>query len=268
MNFNDFALIPKVDYKDACDAIREKTEKTDAVVSGEMGDLIRGITSGGMTASIFVTGLSESDTVTASYGNTTKTAAWNSTTNRFEITNIYDNGMWTVTATDGTRTKKQDVLVDGAFEYEIEIEYLTWLYREGDECEGVTGGWGREGWTTSEPSWSITAVATKNDDNMYLAAPARNCYCLAATTNPIDFTGYSKIHVEIATGSDSSASEFELTTGKDFYTNKLLYQIIKQTNRGVVTVDVSGIDEFAYIAFASGGGVSTRWARIYNIWLE
>lgn len=76
----------------------------------------------GEFASIFVTGLSESDTVTASNGSKTKTAVWNSTESRHEITKIKDYGTWTVTATDGEETITQDVLVDAAIKFEIEME--------------------------------------------------------------------------------------------------------------------------------------------------
>lgn len=74
-----------------------------------------------MFANIFVTGLSETDTVTASNGVRTKTAVWNSTESRHEITKIGVRGMWTVTATNGVRTVTQEVLVDGAFDYEIRL---------------------------------------------------------------------------------------------------------------------------------------------------
>ena len=39
-----------------------------------------------------------------------------------KIANIGDKGMWTVTATNDNETATQDVLVDGAFDYEIEME--------------------------------------------------------------------------------------------------------------------------------------------------
>lgn len=61
--------------------------------------------------------------------------------NYFLISPIKQYGMWTVTATNGEKTTTQDVLVDAAVEYEIEMFYILWLYREGEEFEDVTGGW-------------------------------------------------------------------------------------------------------------------------------
>lgn len=66
------------------------------------------------------------------------------TVDGFLIKPIRDFGTWTVTATDGTDTYTQDVLVDVITEYEIEITKKLYLYRDGDECEDVTGGWSFE----------------------------------------------------------------------------------------------------------------------------
>ena len=43
----DYAIIPTADYKAACDAIREKTGKTDSIKSGDMATEIGGISGGG-----------------------------------------------------------------------------------------------------------------------------------------------------------------------------------------------------------------------------
>lgn len=43
----EYAVMPKSDYVDACDAVREKTGGTGAIKSGQLGDLIRGIVVGG-----------------------------------------------------------------------------------------------------------------------------------------------------------------------------------------------------------------------------
>lgn len=45
----DYAVMPKADYLDACNAIREKTGGTDVIKSGEMGARIRAIETGGLS---------------------------------------------------------------------------------------------------------------------------------------------------------------------------------------------------------------------------
>ena len=45
----DYVVMPKADYLDACDAIREKTGGTDVIKSGDMGAQIRAIETGGLS---------------------------------------------------------------------------------------------------------------------------------------------------------------------------------------------------------------------------
>ena len=59
---SDRAIMPFADYKAACDAIREKTDSTDLIKSGDMAGLINGI-SGGSGGSI------ETFTVSCDYTN-------------------------------------------------------------------------------------------------------------------------------------------------------------------------------------------------------
>lgn len=47
MSLTDYVIMPGADYKDACDAVREKTGGTELIKSGQMGGLIRGISGGG-----------------------------------------------------------------------------------------------------------------------------------------------------------------------------------------------------------------------------
>ena len=53
MSLTEMVLMPVADYKAACDAIREKTETTDLIKSGQMADAIRSI-AGGDTSKLYV----------------------------------------------------------------------------------------------------------------------------------------------------------------------------------------------------------------------
>ena len=44
-----YAVMPRADYEDACNAIREKTGSTDVIKSGDMGNRIRAIETGGLS---------------------------------------------------------------------------------------------------------------------------------------------------------------------------------------------------------------------------
>ena len=478
MNFNDFSLIPKADYKDACDAIREKTDKTDAIASGEMGDMIRGITSGGMAASIFVIGLSESDTVTATkdgksingvwverknpaivlpegytqleyiessgtqyidtgvkgkhgiktildftilsgslsdttilgcatatyssriYAVSTQNSAFaygfgdwyisstaaqtgkryfvetdfavgaqsmkvdgvtvktststtsvnlgfnlslfgnnaggtvkvsnptrvyackiyndnslvrdyvpakrnsdgayglydlvdgvfytNKGTGTFiagaeveipslvyghEISKIVDRGMWTVTATNGIKTKTQNVLVDGAFDYEIEMSLGLWLYREGDECEDVTGGWLFD--TSNVPTHGTTA-SEKREDSLYVQFTSSGTATSVRlyTKNLFDLTDYKKIYFDVAMKrTDPYERECIMlwdTSGND--SNKVhVYNLGANADipRTTIEYDISSLSKSLrpWIAAYTYHGFSCE-VTLHNCWLE
>ena len=146
-------------YSEIAAAIREKNGLTDLYTPAQMAEAIRAIELGGFFPSILVTGLSKSDTVTATKDGVTMLGVWNSTESRFDITKIKELGTWTVTATNGAKTITQDVLVDAAVEFEIEMSYTLWLYRAGDECVDVTGGWSNSGYSNRG--------GTKNETNFF-----------------------------------------------------------------------------------------------------
>lgn len=82
---------------------------------------------------------------------------------------IKDYGLWTVTATNGEHTVTQDVLVDVAMDYEIEMSYAVnylMLYDYGDECEEVTGGY------SITYQYSGRGSLTKNSDHMVVVGGA------------------------------------------------------------------------------------------------
>ena len=94
-----------------------------AIYLGKMKGQVALFENIGMVANIFITGLNETDTVTATFEGKEKPVAWNSENNRFEVTKIVDQGVWTITATNGKDVTTQEVLVDAAAEYEIEMGY-------------------------------------------------------------------------------------------------------------------------------------------------
>ena len=166
---------------------------------------------GGPTASIKVMGLSQSDTVTAAMGSKTKTAKWVTDGSYWLIDGIRDFGTWTVTATNGTETATQDVLVDVITEYEITMAYRFYLYNEGDECEDVTGGY-----SYAKGSSNSEGGLLKNADNLtYYTNNGGNSFVL--TANEIPFSDYSFLCGEIdisISGSTSAGFSFGSYTGR------------------------------------------------------
>lgn len=104
----------------------------------------------------------------------------------FEIAPVKSYGTWTVTATDGTRTKTQDVLIDSAIEYSVNISFRLTIISNNDLHEDVTGGY-----TYTSSVWGLSidsdgnVKVTRNGD--WTTPPTTN--------NSIDLTEYSTFYV-------------------------------------------------------------------------
>lgn len=240
--------------------------------------LTQGGGAGGESASIFVTGLDEASTVSATKDGKVISAKWNSTENRFEITRIKEYGMWTVTASNGEETITQDVLVDAAVEYEIEMLFRLYLYREGDECEEVTGGWITQGLGLQvEHNVPQAPILTKNATNMVLSRTSATAYACGITLpqNKIDFTKYKTINIVVDFAGIASNDNciFRGFFIKDKLGNvcndgvrwfELANNVAAGSNKAM-TGDISGCTGLfiPYISIYSRGSLTIR-----KIWLE
>lgn len=185
----------------------------------------------------------------------------------FLIEKIKDFGTWTVTATDGEQTATQDVLVDVITEYEIEMMCSKlYLYRDGDECEDVTGGWTAK---------SAGNASFTKDGTRLIAYGGSNStsYGKFYTVNKVDVTGWNKLKVTIdsatvpSSGGDSSFIGLSETTdiSADFGYNVLIANVYIGV-AGEYEVDISAKIGSYYICFGSGN--ANRRATATNIWLE
>ena len=186
------------------------------------------------------------------------------------IDGIRDFGTWTVTATNGTKTATQDVLVDVITEYEITMAYRFYLYNEGDECEDVTGGWTIDGYVYTGQAYTPAAGA-KNSDNFYLKKSAGTSTRLFGTTNKINLSYYSTLHAVFYYNDTEKTDPWVgvLLDGKDLvgsnrYPNACLGNGVDDDI--TASADISELSGYHYIVAAStttdGGGY------VYKIWLE
>lgn len=190
-----------------------------------------------------------------------------------EIT-IKEYGMWSVTATNGEDTTTQDVLVDAAVEYEIEMSYRLYLYREGDEYTDLTGG------------WSVSAAGggtlTKTEDGLLLNSSTGNAkYVTVSTANYIDITNYSKLTMEtsdvsvvhcnaIVTLRADGENGVKTITAR--YPESTDAPTITIPAANLVTYDISDLTgkHKATIVASTGGAYSDSKVTytVYRVWLE
>ena len=77
----------------------------------------------GAFANIFAYGdqLQSTDTVYAEKGGKRISGVWDSVRDGFIISSIREYGTWSLTASNGTKTKTLDVLIDAAEEFGVEV---------------------------------------------------------------------------------------------------------------------------------------------------
>lgn len=173
----------------------------------------------------------------------------------FLIKPIRDFGTWTVTATNGEKTDTQDVMVDAITEYEIEMSlYKLWLYRNGDECEDISGGWS----VNDNINWAnySTRGFVSKGETIKLWANSNNRVSAVQTSNPIDLTGFSKLIFRFGnpSGTSSIAFGFASTTSGNINENYLVppakYMWDTTTPVNTYELDISSLNGFYYATFA------------------
>lgn len=98
---------------------------------------------------------------------------------------------------DVTNSASVEVLVDVVAQYSVDITHILWLYKDGDECEDVTGGYlsGADVQTVI----STYGITTKESDGLVVAQNTSITYQVAGfrTANKISFSDYITLNVEI-----------------------------------------------------------------------
>ena len=167
---------------------------------------------------------------------------------------------------------------------------VLYLYNEGDECEGVTGGWAAPAMLSGNSSYAFdcsnsygTSERTKNADNLHIKATwthaTNNGICAASfwTKKGIDLTDYSTLKVKTDVIAPNSGiwihNQNPLTTTVGVDSASMLVKKVAVTTLGEneVSVDISDLDGVYYPGIGVAGweaGIRTKESKTYKIWLE
>lgn len=130
------------------------------------------------------------------------------------------------------------------------VDWITYLYNNGDECTDITGGWYSFNWLTERGTGSVT----KNADSVTLTC-TKNTAIEYGTVNKINLSAYSKIELK--------ASDY--TQG----TSRILLCVRNVTGTGIsdtglvanqaiqadtVSLDVSGLSGEYYVSVRAYSG--------------
>lgn len=164
-------------------------------------------------------------TCTCSDGTTTLSAPDTSGT---WVCTVPNAGKWTVSSTDGDKSKSADVVIttDGQTE-NITLQYITHLFNNGDTCDAITGGWGTG--ATSAGSASISG------QQISIAANAqKNFSC--GPKNKIDVSEYKALSVTVDSIDNGSLSVYLYATSISNPAAK-----VTTSTTGTVSLDISSV---------------------------
>lgn len=187
-------------------------------------------------------------TCTCSDGTTTLSAPDTSGTWACIVPNA---GTWTVSSTDGDKSKSADVVIttDGQTE-NITLQYITHLFNNGDTCDAITGGWGTG--ATSAGSASISG------QQISIVAYAEKTFS-CGPKNKIDVSEYKALSVTVDSIGGGSLSVYLYATSAS---NPAAKVTTKTT--GTVSLDISSVfgANTVMLSFYSEKGGSVKVSEV------
>lgn len=171
-------------------------------------------------------------TCTCSDGTTTLSAPDTSGTWACIVPNA---GTWTVSSTDGDKSKSADVVIitNGQTE-SVTLLYITYLFKDGETYDSLTGGWG--GTVNAEKQALEFLVVAGKTVNM-------------ATKSKVDMTDYSTISAK--TDANIRNISLSLIIEDSFASSRPLAQAALATASDEVSLDISNITGSHLIRLAS-----------------
>lgn len=230
-------------------------------------------------SSIIITGLKSTDIITCTKAGKSYTATWDATAQHWEIVGL-PLGTFSLTATNGAKSTTATVQIDVTGVYEVEMSFRSWLYKDGDECDGVTGSWNK--FRINEPVWNDGynyLIITKNASSITITQQHPGHYAAAAlgTSNKIDLTNYSKIKFEIDINANHKYWFFRCVANANDYNKGGSAEMLIVENGsthlkdGIGELNISNVSGYCYVIFWSGSDSSLPVdckATLKKVWLE
>ena len=202
-------------------------------------------------------------TVTITKGTTTKTDLGHENADDHTVYDYYfiihqsqfdSVNAWTVTATLSGDTASDTIIIDAADEYDVELSYYVYLFKDGDLCTAITGGWVGS-YTNLQNNWSVS------DGKMNIGTATA-----VGTVNKINTADYSTI-VFVGKGLTHSGSQATCSMG--------LYNARNNTNTAVTVdtgsetgdftkeIDITNYNGEYYPTCRVGNGSTGEYYRVY-----
>lgn len=187
---------------------------------------------------------------------------------------------WTVTATLGTQSINDTIVIDSAYEYDVVLSYTLWLVKNGVAQDGAFIAVGKM--PSSEVSGTPTAPSISSASNYIqigLSASSGTGCGIAYLPNKYDLSKYTSARI-IGTG--QCAFDLQANLGFSAWTQIGTYQadyrliregIMSQNSSSYSsvdkTIDISSLTDVAYVGFnCTKASSQSTHIRIIDMYLE
>ena len=169
-------------------------------------------------------------------------------------------GEWTVSATDGSQTTSNTVSITAEGQIiNVELKYIPWLYKDGDECVNVTGGWVE----SYQPGLGGGTFKKENTYLFYDTGATQTAD--GVTKNKINVTNFDELVVEVTDAFFTPNLQFsywaiQLTASID----PIASEVATTTTTGnSATLDISSISGDYYVNVSAGNGCQFKVTKVY-----
>lgn len=182
-------------------------------------------------------------------------------------------GEYTIRGSLDGKSQYHDVVLTRGLSAITFENYVTWLYRYGDECASFTGGWSESGRETAHGTY----VVDETDNRIYLKATGTDGYGVGLTYDTANYIGmmnYKKICFDVAIKqTDPYERDFIILVGDQYASgNKIVYKSSGSANveRTVIEYAVAGMYGNHKVRFHPSTVNPGNYCEItlYRCWLE
>lgn len=151
-----------------------------------------------------------------------------------------------------------------------------WLYKYGQDCTDVTGGFTCKLTDVVTSNWSTQKVGDLTDTYIYHSSSSTRTFVSNVTSNKVDLTGYSKINFEFENIYYMDSRDYiQFTIKTDYSVNSsnvgvtwIYLSDVYKKGKKVLSIDISNLNTSYYISLHSGLYGNPCYNYIYNVWLE
>lgn len=190
--------------------------------------------------------------------------------------NVPSAGTWTVSCTDGSQTVSKSVAITAAGQVElVTLEYLPYLYINGNECEDLTGGWVSEakGINSGGPTGLAPTVVRGSTLEISLNGP--HVGGIVRTNNKIDLTKYSRIKFngKMVNPTNDSTGWLQMCVWSNigaYYTDNIVASYVVRAHQTIndAAIDISSLSGSFYVGFALFSVGQTMSISVNSLLLE